>query len=768
LSASKIFLFAGALFALMFVHTASAQTISIVQGDGQLICDGCAGGTYSFLDDLIVLVSDANGNPLSGVTVTWSVTDADGIRPPAGTLNSATTTTSGANAGTGLCNQIGNSCNRYSGNDTGSINIRVMAVTAALSNGQKVTFTLTEAPNISASGSTEDNANALVTGPPNATLFEGTAGSTSSIPITVTTSTNGGQAIPNISVRLVPDAGTPAGSPTASCETQAGADPGSTLTNSNGNATCKVVFGPVPSTGNPPTPTYFRVLIGGVVFPQYGQNIQDAVGLGLGGPAGFSAPLNGRFQLIVTPATPNAVDIISGNSQSANPGQSIAAPLVVKVVDASSPPNPLAAVPVTWTVVPANAAVVTPASTVTGSNGEVSATVVLSNSAVGSVQVTASTANGKSVTFNLTAVVVVTVTSLAPVSSTNNQSAPVGTAFQPISVQVTTGTGQSLANVSVHFSVTSGSASLVGTNPALTSSSGMAGIGVTAGTTAGPVVVTATAGGQSVVFNLTVTPPGLNLTSAAFLNGAGFFPSDTAGNFSALSPCSIATVVVGTPLTPATLPATANLYGVAIQQPSAAIVTINGESAPILNITGLNTAQTLVTFQVPCDIAPGGYGASVTLNNASTLQPVSLPVRSASPGIFEIPMSDGVRRAVAVRPDGTFVSLANPARLGETIRIYITGIGPTQPLLDTNALPTPGVDSLSTAAFLAVQLNGSGVAVLPTSRVSPSLLGVFELDIQIPANAATGNNILLEVGVLVTSSGNYQFAQPAGSHLPIQ
>jgi hypothetical protein len=78
------------------------------------------------------------------------------------------------------------------------------------------------------------------------------------------------------------------------------------------------------------------------------------------------------------------------------------------------------------------------------------------------------------------------------------------------------------------------------------------------------------------------------------------------------------------------------------------------------------------------------------------------------------------------------------------------------------------VDSLSTAAFLAVQLNGSGVAVLPTSRVSPSLLGVFELDIQIPANAATGNNILLEVGVLVTSSGNYQFAQPAGSHLPIQ
>jgi len=56
-----------ALFALIFRNAAfaqitvgPAQNISIVQGNGQLICDGCAGASYSF-DDLVVLVRTRTG-----------------------------------------------------------------------------------------------------------------------------------------------------------------------------------------------------------------------------------------------------------------------------------------------------------------------------------------------------------------------------------------------------------------------------------------------------------------------------------------------------------------------------------------------------------------------------------------------------------------------------------------------------------------------------------------------------------------------------------
>jgi hypothetical protein len=220
-----------------------------------------------------------------------------------------------------------------------------------------------------------------VTSPAANTLLQGAANSPSSMPITVTVSTNGGQPIPNVSVRLVTISlyASPA-SPTANCATQAGADAGSVLTNSAGLATCNVVFGRVPSTGPAPNnPAYLRVLIGGVEYFLYPQNYDSAVTLGLGGPDGFAAPPNARYGLMVTPATPAAVQIIGGNFQCANRGQTIPRSLVVQVLDGSSPPNPVLSTPVTWSVVPSGTAVVTPMSPTTDSNGWSNATVVLAS-----------------------------------------------------------------------------------------------------------------------------------------------------------------------------------------------------------------------------------------------------------------------------------------------------------------------------------------------------------------------------------------------------
>lgn len=293
-----------------------------------------------------------------------------------------------------------------------------------------------------------------------------------------------------------------------------------------------------------------------------------------------------------------------------------------------------------------------------------------------------------------------------------------------------------------------------------------------AGTTAGPVTITATVGNLSVTFHLTVQPPGINLTYTNFLNGAGFFATDTAGTFSALSPCGIGTLVIGAPLTPATLPATPNLFPAALQQPSGASITFNpstgsAESAPIFNVTAMNSAQTLITFQVPCDLAGNGgqVPVSVTLNGASTVQPVSVVVRNASLGIFEIPMSDGVRRALLIHQDGTIVSLEQPARPSEMIRMLVTGIGRTSPPLVTGALPQ--VDTLSTAYYKAVALGNQGGIPIVSERASPDLIGAYEITFMVPANATTNPNTLLEVGVIMNAGENLQFGQPAGSKIPI-
>jgi hypothetical protein len=95
--------------AFLLPHDASAQgapaKISIVQGSGQLICDGCPLTALPSFDPLIVLVTDANGVPVPGATVTWTVTTGGGSF--GGNSQIMTTTgsapVSGSNAGV-LCN----------------------------------------------------------------------------------------------------------------------------------------------------------------------------------------------------------------------------------------------------------------------------------------------------------------------------------------------------------------------------------------------------------------------------------------------------------------------------------------------------------------------------------------------------------------------------------------------------------------------------------------------------------------------------------------
>jgi uncharacterized protein (TIGR03437 family) len=235
-------------------------------------------------------------------------------------------------------------------------------------------------------------------------------------------------------------------------------------------------------------------------------------------------------------------------------------------------------------------------------------------------------------------------------------------------------------------------------------------------------------------------------------------------------------LVVGDPLSSTNLPTTPNLFSAPIQQTSGTSVLVNAEAAPILNVS-LYPTQTMVTFQVPCDVTPGSTPVSVTLGTGVFSTPgqntatATLDVRGASPGFFEIPMSDGARRVLAVRPDGSFVSLENPAQRGEVILLFLTGIGPVSPAVNTGAVPTLGTFSQSTAAAVSLVLGDANtpVPILSPPLAAPSLLGAYELGFQVPTDAPTGNDVYLEVGVLVTDPGDYQFANPGvGTKIPIQ
>lgn len=787
----NVVLFAAALAVMIFAHAGQAQTaasISVFQGNGQMICDGCSTSPFTQFDSMIVSVTDANGNPVPNAVVNWAVTSS----PGGGTVpQSQTVTSAGPAAGSTAtpCTAVGHSCNTFFEVMSASTNLLQSTVSASIANGSSVTFHLTQIPPFNAQSL---NGNPYFAAPqllapqpgqspcpnnPNQTCLTGPAGGTSTTQIQVQVTTLNGTQIPYVSVRLVPNANNPSGSPTAGCVTVPGADPGSVLTNGSGNATCNVQFGFTATSGGlNGTPVPFNVQVGGVASVQNPSNNGGVTGV----PQGFLT-FPQQMNILVTPVNPASLQVFSGNNQSANAGAMLAQPLVVQVSDSSG--SKLQGVTVTWSVTQpsASAATVNPTSSTTDANGKASTNVTLAASATGNVQVTA-TVGSLTQSFSITATAVTPPLSSLTIVSGNNQSAPQGMAFStPLAVMATLASGSAASGVPVQFAITGGSGTLAASGGAATQSvvvptgsNGQASVTATAGSSSGTLTVVASVSGfsQTQTFSLTVLPPPPPIGTSSFLNGAGFFGT-SGSQQTALSPCGVATLVVGSPLAPSAYPLVPNMYTTPLQQPGNTSISFQlagataTTMAPILNVATASTSQQLIAFQVPCEIQANNWTVNVSINGSSVAVP-NVTVRPGAPGIFETLGSDGVRRAIAVRPDGSIVSLSNPARRGENIRFYITGAGPVLPALASGSLPTPGVDSIPTDPNqVVVGLNNSGVGGVMV-RAATELIGVYEVTFQVPNDPnLVGTNNVLAVGV--TALGNpTQYQQPGGSKLPIQ
>ncbi len=124
---------------------------------------------------------------------------------------------------------------------------------------------------------------------------------------------------------------------------------------------------------------------------------------------------------------------------------------------------------------------------------------------------------------------------------------------------------------------------------------------------------------------------------------------------------------------------------------------------------------------------------------------VLLPVVNSDPGIF---LSGDGGQAVVLNEDQRPNSLGSPAARGEVITIFGTGPGTVSPPVETGA-PAGAVEPFSRAN--AVQVFVGGVEV-PAENIffagmTPGLVGLFQVNVRIPASATTGSTVSLVIAV---------------------
>ena len=162
-------------------------------------------------------------------------------------------------------------------------------------------------------------------------------------------------------------------------------------------------------------------------------------------------------------------------------------------------------------------------------------------------------------------------------------------------------------------------------------------------------------------------------------------------------------------------------------------VTVNGTPAPVYSVVG--GASPLITAIVPYAVSGPTATFQVIVNNTKS-NTVTVPLAATAPGVFSVP-PNGISNGAIRHADGTVVDSNNPATRGETVAVYLGGLGAVSPTVnDGQATPTSGLFKMT--GPVVVYVGGQQVQNIAFAGLTPTLAGLYQLNIQIPVTIGSG------------------------------
>jgi len=227
------------------------------------------------------------------------------------------------------------------------------------------------------------------------------------------------------------------------------------------------------------------------------------------------------------------------------------------------------------------------------------------------------------------------------------------------------------------------------------------------------------------------------VSTGGVVNGASFVSGQpiTGGSLVSIFGSNFASAIAGAD----TIPLSTSLGGVTVRF-------VNGGTSTPAPMLFVNSTQ--INVQVPWNLVPAGVNQNVNVivtTGAGSSTPVTVGVGPFSPGIFTIGTL-----AAAQNVDGTLAqpagsipgSTTHPAKIGDTIIIYATGLGATDSPIADGDIPK----KLTNTGTVPIVLIGGVSAHVDFSGMSPQFVGVNQLNVVIPTTAP-GNSVSLQLQV---------------------
>jgi len=154
-------------------------------------------------------------------------------------------------------------------------------------------------------------------------------------------------------------------------------------------------------------------------------------------------------------------------------------------------------------------------------------------------------------------------------------------------------------------------------------------------------------------------------------------------------------------------------------------VFVDGKAVPLFYVS---PAQ--INVQIPSATALGQSTVEVRVGGQAVTR-TTATVTANAPGLF-----------VAANTDGTVNSTANPAKRGDVLTLYGTGAGAVSPAVDDGV--AAGSALSNTSAMPLVFLGGKQIPV-QFSGLAPGFVGLWQINLPLPADAPTGTDMDLTV-----------------------
>ena len=246
--------------------------------------------------------------------------------------------------------------------------------------------------------------------------------------------------------------------------------------------------------------------------------------------------------------------------------------------------------------------------------------------------------------------------------------------------------------------------------------------------------------------------------TGVFLNPYGVVNAGSSDPFTAqLSPGEVITLY-GSGFTSGS-PASASAPFPNVLGGTQVLITPNGATAP-LNAPVYFVSATQISAVMPYNLPNGTAVATVQVNNNGVLSnAVQAYVGTTSPGVFTVPPG-GLGNGAILHADFTLVSNASPAKIGETVQIFLTGLGPVSPAVAAGAA-APSAEPFARVTNMPNVYIDNQPATVTYAGLAPGLGGLYQLNVTIPPGVGNAA-VTLEISTI--DADNSQATIPIAAH----